>query len=50
MADGYRTARDWIEPYMKVNRRTLDRLANWLTFACILLSAEVILQTINVLE
>jgi hypothetical protein len=50
LADGYRTACDWIEPHMELNRRTLDRLANWLTFACILLSAEVILQTISILE
>ncbi len=50
VADGYRTACQWMEPYMEVNRRTLDRLANWLTFACGLLSAEVLLQTISIIE
>lgn len=35
---------------MEINRRVLARLADWLTFACILLAAEVILQTINIIE
>ncbi|HTB70268.1 MAG TPA: hypothetical protein VK707_04755 [Solirubrobacteraceae bacterium] len=50
VADGYRTACDWIEPYIEVNRRTLDRLASWLTVACILLAAEVVLQTISIVK
>jgi uncharacterized membrane protein YhdT len=46
--DGYRAAASWIEPYLEQNRRTIDRLADWLTVGCVLLAIEVVLCTISV--
>jgi uncharacterized membrane protein YhdT len=48
VADGYRAASNWIEPYLEQNRRTIDRLADWLTVSCVLLAVEVVLCTISV--
>lgn len=41
VSEAYRAASSWIEPYVLRNRRTIDRLADWLTISCLLLSIEV---------
>jgi multisubunit Na+/H+ antiporter MnhC subunit len=48
VTDGYRAASTWIEPHLEQNRRTIDRLADWLTVSCVLLAVEVVLCTISV--
>jgi hypothetical protein len=48
VADGYRAASSWIEPYLERNRMTIIRLADWLTVSCGLLILEVVLCTIGV--
>jgi uncharacterized membrane protein YhdT len=48
VTDGYRAASTWIEPYLEQNRRTISRLADWLTVSCVLLAIEVVLCTISV--
>jgi hypothetical protein len=47
VTEGYRAASGWIEPYVASNRRRIDRLEDWLTISCLLLSVEVALCTIT---
>jgi|HubBroStandDraft_2_1064218.scaffolds.fasta_scaffold495457_1 hypothetical protein len=47
VSEAYRAASSWIEPYVLRNRRTIDRLADWLTISCLLLSIEVTLDVIG---
>lgn len=47
VSEAYRAASSWIEPYVLRNRRTIDRLADWLTVSCLLLSIEVALDAIG---
>lgn len=47
VVEGYRAASGWIEPHMRRNRRTIDRLADWLTTSCLLLAVEVVLCTVS---
>ena len=47
VAEGYRVASIWIEPWLGRNRRTLDRMSDWLTISCLLLAVEVALCTIG---
>jgi hypothetical protein len=32
---------------MRCNRRTIDRLADWLTISCLLLAVEVVFCTVS---
>jgi len=45
--EGYRAVSRWIEPCLKRNRRTIDRLADWLTVSCLLLAVEVVSCTVS---
>jgi hypothetical protein len=47
VAEGYRAASAWIGPYLASNRLRIDRLEDWLTISCLLLSVEVSLCTIT---
>jgi hypothetical protein len=47
VAEAYRAASQWIEPYVGLNRQTIERLANWLAISCLLLLVEVISCTIG---
>jgi hypothetical protein len=50
VSEAYRAASSWIEPYVLRNRRTIDRLADWLTISCLLLSIEVALYAIGLVS
>jgi len=41
VVEGYRVASIWIKPWLGRNRRTLDRMSDWLTISCLLLAVEV---------
>jgi len=45
--EGYRAVSRWIEPCLRRNRRTIDRLADWLTVSCLLLAVEVLSSTVS---
>jgi hypothetical protein len=47
VSEGYRAAGRWIEPHLRANWRTLDRLANWLTLSCLLLGVEIVAWTMS---
>jgi hypothetical protein len=47
VSEGYRATCRWIEPQLELNRRALDRMAEWLTASCVLLAAEIVLWTIS---
>jgi hypothetical protein len=49
VGEGYRAASAWIEPYLTSNRLRIDRLEDWLTISCLLLSVEVVLCAIPLL-
>lgn len=42
VSEAYRTVVRWSEPSLTRNRRTIDRLADWLTLSCLLLAVEII--------
>jgi hypothetical protein len=42
ISEAYRTAVRWSEPCLARNRRTIDRLADWLTLSCLLLAVEIV--------
>lgn len=48
VAQAYRAAGIWIEPYLDANRDTIGQLSAWFTASCVLLAAEVIFWTISV--
>ena len=43
VAEAYRAASIWIEPYLDRNREQLSRMSGWFTVSCVLLAAEVVL-------
>jgi hypothetical protein len=47
VSEAYRAASSWIDPHVLRNRRTIDRLADWLTISYLLLSIEVVLDAIG---
>jgi hypothetical protein len=49
VAEGYRAACRWMELHLQRNRRVLRSLAGWLSFACLALAVEVLLQTISII-
>jgi hypothetical protein len=50
VTEGYRAACSWIEPQLQRNRPVLDNMTACLSFACLSLTAEVMLQTISVIS
>jgi len=48
VAEAYRAAGMWIEPFLDQNRDRLARMSSWFTLSCALLALEVILWTISV--
>lgn len=50
MTEAYRAAGAWIEPHLRLNRRKIDRLGDWLTRACVLLAIEVILWILSLTD
>ena len=48
VAEAYRAASIWIEPYLDRNREQLSKLSGWFTVSCVLLAAEVVLWTLSV--
>jgi hypothetical protein len=47
VAQAYRAASIWIEPYLDRNREQLSRMSGWFTVSCVLLAAEVVLWTVS---
>ena len=50
VAEAYRTASGWLEPYLRANRVTVARLSSWLTVSCMLLAIEVALWTLSLVN
>lgn len=48
VAQAYRAAGIWIEPYLDANREKIGELSSWFTASCVLLALEVIFWTISV--
>lgn len=48
VAQAYRAAGIWIEPYLNTNRDKIGQLSSWFTVSCVLLAVEIILWTISV--
>lgn len=48
IAEAYRAAGIWMEPYLDDNRDKIALLSSWFTTSCVLLAAEVILWTVSV--
>jgi hypothetical protein len=42
VSEAYRAAVRWSKPSLTRNRRTIDRLADWLSLSCLLLTVEII--------
>jgi hypothetical protein len=42
VGSAYRATVRWSKPSLIRNRRTIDRLADWLTLSCLLLTAEIV--------
>lgn len=47
VAEAYRAAGIWTEPYLDANRDKIAELSTWFTRSCVLLALEVILWTIS---
>jgi hypothetical protein len=47
MAEAYRALASWVEPALGTNRRTIDRLTDWLTASCVFLAIEVLCWTLS---
>ena len=50
VAEAYRTAGIWMEPYLETNRRKIATLSDSLAISCALLVAEVILWTLSLVS
>lgn len=50
VAEAYRAAGIWVEPYLDANGDKLAELANWVALSCALLGAEVILWTLSLID
>jgi hypothetical protein len=48
VAQAYRAANAWIEPYLDANRDKIGSLSTWFATSCVLLAVEVILWTASV--
>jgi hypothetical protein len=48
VAQAFRAAGIWIEPYLDANRQKIADLSSWFTVSCVLLAVEVIFWTISV--
>jgi hypothetical protein len=48
VAEAYRAAGIWIEPFLDANGDKIGGLSGWFTASCVLLAAEVIFWTISV--
>ena len=48
IAQAYRAAGIWIEPFLDANRDKIGELSSWFTGSCVLLGAEVIFWTVSV--
>ena len=48
VAEAYRAAGMWMEPFLDTNRDKLARLSSWFTLSCVLLALEVVLWTISI--
>jgi hypothetical protein len=48
VAQAYRAAGLWIEPFLEANRNTIESLARGFTVSCLLLTLVVVLRTISV--
>ena len=48
VAEAYRAAGIWIEPFLDANRDKIAALSDWFTVSCVLLATEVILWTVSV--
>jgi hypothetical protein len=48
VAQAYRAAGIWIEPFLDSNRDKIGELSSWFTASCVLLAAEVIFWTVSV--
>jgi hypothetical protein len=48
VAQAYRAAGIWIEPFLDANRDKIAKMSGWFTASCVLLAAEVILWTVSV--
>ncbi|HTW42780.1 MAG TPA: hypothetical protein VMD79_10745 [Solirubrobacteraceae bacterium] len=47
VAEAYRTASSWLDPFVLANRRTVAQLSSWLSVSCVLLAVEVALWTVS---
>jgi hypothetical protein len=47
MAEAYRAAGMWMEPYLDINGEKIAALSGWFATSCVLLAAEVVLWTIS---
>jgi hypothetical protein len=47
VAQAYRAAGMWIEPFLDANRDKIAQMSSWFTASCVLLALEVILWTIS---
>lgn len=47
VAEAYRAAGIWIEPYLDANSEKIGQLSTWFTASCVLLAVEVIFWTIS---
>jgi hypothetical protein len=45
--EAYSAVINWIDPSLRINARTIDRLEGWLTLSCALLAVEVISWTLS---
>jgi hypothetical protein len=47
VAEAYRAAGIWMEPYLDINGEKIAALSSWFAASCVLLAAEVVLWTIS---
>jgi hypothetical protein len=50
IADAYRAAGAWIECHVDFNRDEIARLSGWLTVSGLLLTAEIVLWTLSIVD
>ncbi|HEV2997932.1 MAG TPA: hypothetical protein VGX16_02415 [Solirubrobacteraceae bacterium] len=48
-AEAYRTAGIWAEPHLNANRDKIGELSDWLAVSCVMLAAEIVFWTLNLL-
>ncbi len=50
ISDAYRTAGHWIERHVDFNREEIARLSDWLTVSGLLLTGEIVLWTLSIVD